>query len=524
MGATARKPGRLPLPETIVVGLAVAIGIGLRFWTESPLWLDEALTVNTARLALADIPEALGRDGLPPLYYGLLHAWMAVFGEGDLAVRALAGVLSVATLPVMYLAGRRLGGHRLGLIATALLALNPYAIRYATETRMYALIMLLVLVGYLTVDAALRNPRLGTLAGVAAVTAGLMYSHYWTFWLLGAVAIAVGFRAWRPPDPADRSAALRVLAAMVVGGLAFIPWLPTFLDQAAHTATPWAGASRPTQILSLTLADFGGGDVGEATLLAFGLGVLFLLGVFAHQGDGLTMQLDLHTIPQTRGPAVVTMMALGLGGAVGLITASAFATRYAAVVFPLFLLVAAAGASRFSARWTLALVTGSVLVMGLVVCIHDARVDRTQAGEIAAAIVAGDPEGTPLGEPLVVYCPDQLGPAVHRELPAGQFDQVIFPELESEAVDSPERVDWYDYADRQDSIPPEEVAEAILERAGPDNGIWVVFSPSYRTVDDRCIELVDALGRQRSGRAVVIANPDEFFEHAGLQLYLPAAP
>ena len=50
-----------------------AVGVVIRFVTASHLWLDEALTVNIARLPLGQLTDALRRDGAPPLYYVLLH-------------------------------------------------------------------------------------------------------------------------------------------------------------------------------------------------------------------------------------------------------------------------------------------------------------------------------------------------------------------------------------------------------------------------------------------------------------------
>ena len=88
----------------VVVGLAVA-AVAFRFVTRSPLWLDEALSVNIARLPLGDIPEALRHDGHPPLYYFLLHGWMELFGDGDVAVRALSGLFGLALFPLMWVAG-----------------------------------------------------------------------------------------------------------------------------------------------------------------------------------------------------------------------------------------------------------------------------------------------------------------------------------------------------------------------------------------------------------------------------------
>ena len=66
--------------ELIVVAVgAVALGLVLRFVARTPLWLDEALSVNIAKLPLDQISEALRHDGHPPLYYFSLHLWMDVW-------------------------------------------------------------------------------------------------------------------------------------------------------------------------------------------------------------------------------------------------------------------------------------------------------------------------------------------------------------------------------------------------------------------------------------------------------------
>src|SRR3954469_5545766 len=113
-----------------VGALVVVVGIVLRFVTRSPLWLDEALSVNIARLPLGEIKGALRHDGHPPLYYVLLHGWMKAFGTGDVAGRALSGLFSVAALPLLWIAGRRLGGPRVGWYTLAVAAMLPYLLRY----------------------------------------------------------------------------------------------------------------------------------------------------------------------------------------------------------------------------------------------------------------------------------------------------------------------------------------------------------------------------------------------------------
>ena len=47
-----------PHPALIAAGVvAVVGGVALRFWAPTALWLDEALSVNIARLPLSQIPR-----------------------------------------------------------------------------------------------------------------------------------------------------------------------------------------------------------------------------------------------------------------------------------------------------------------------------------------------------------------------------------------------------------------------------------------------------------------------------------
>src|SRR5256886_13647238 len=187
------SPGRAPRvrAEVVVVAPVVAIGVGLRFSARSDLWLDEALTVNVARLPLPRLPEALRHDGAPPLYYVLLHGWMRLFGTSDFAVRSLSSICSVASLPLAWMAGRRVGGRTAAVGTLVVVASSPFAIRYGTEARMYALVGLLVLVGFLALSKALQKPTAGRLAAIGLVTAAPLLSHHRAGVLLVAPAPAL---------------------------------------------------------------------------------------------------------------------------------------------------------------------------------------------------------------------------------------------------------------------------------------------------------------------------------------------
>src|SRR3984957_2374133 len=233
--------GWMRTAAAVGLGVTVVAGIVLRFWTRSDLWLDEALTVDIARLPLHAIPEALKHDGAPPLYYYLLHFWIALFGQSNDAVRALSGIIAVLTLPVAWLCGKRFGGRAVAWTTLALLASAPFAVYYGTEARMYALVILETGLGFLALQRAIEKPRPGNLIAVAVVAAALLYTQYWSLYLVGVTGL------WLlVPIVRDRrhgraaTAPLPALLALVVGGLLFVSWLPTFVYQAQHTATPWA--------------------------------------------------------------------------------------------------------------------------------------------------------------------------------------------------------------------------------------------------------------------------------------------
>ena len=332
----------------MVLGLALA-AVAFRFVTRSPLWLDEALSVNIARLPLGDIPEALRHDGHPPLYYFLLHGWMELFGDGDVAVRALSGVFGLALFPLMWVAGRRLAGRQGAWAAVLVLAVSPYAIRYSTETRMYSLVMVLGLAAWLVGTDALRRPTTGRLVGLALLCGAMLWTHYWAMWFVAAAGIALVVRviqARRAGRHEEVRATWRVIVAVGVGGVLFLPWLPSLLYQSTHTGTPWAGPEQPAEVVTQSLSDLGGGPSGDSVLLGILLLVLILLGLFGRSIDSRHIELDLATQPDARPMLLIISLTMGIAMVVSYATGSAFASRYLAILAPLIFLAVALGLTR----------------------------------------------------------------------------------------------------------------------------------------------------------------------------------
>jgi hypothetical protein len=505
----AHEPSH-PRSRTLVavaVVLAVATGVVLRFWTTSELWLDEALTVNIARLPLSDIPDALRQDGAPPLYYFLLHFWMQVFGNGDFAARSLSGVFGIVALPLVWLAARRVAGRTVAWTAVVLMATSPFGIRFGTEARMYTLVTLLTLAGYLALMKSLDAPTLPRLAALGATTGLLLLTHYWAIYLLIATVgvLVLTARRDRRLVPAVR----RAIAAMAIGSLLFVPWLPTFFSQLRHTGTPWADPATFKAMVNAVSEFAGGGtDAGRGlALIIFGLAAL---AVFGRAMDGRRIELDLRTRPATRALTAVVTATLLVAIAAGLATRSAYAARYTAVVFGLFILLIAMGTAVFADRRVRYAVIAAAIVLGLLGGTEYATEQRTQANDAARAIAA---EGRP-GD-IVAYCPDQLGPGLSRLLGPG-YVQLTYPRGLR-----PERVDWVDYEDRLKTADPVAFANRLDALAGADHSIFLAWSGGYRTHRNVCEQIVGRLGAIRTATRPVQAQPRRFFEYIELNRFQP---
>ncbi len=495
----------------VLAGFAVVMvaGVVFFFYTRSALWLDEALTVNIARLPFGAMHAALKQDGAPPLYYVLLHIWTAAFGTSTLAARSLSGIFMAGAVVATWFAARRFVGRSGAWIAVIVMSTNPYAIRYATEARMYSLEILLVVSGFIAFQRALEKPVVGRLALVAALVALIMYTQYWSFYLL---AVVFGLLVWTAWTGERKEAARRVLLAAVIGALAFTPWLPTFLYQRAHTGTPWGEPSLPAIPFGYTLRDFAGGTSGtsadrqEGWVLFFVLLPMLILGVFGRAVDERRVEIDLHVPKETRLIAFLLGGGLLVALTLNYLAGGAFQSRYSAIFFAFFVLLVARGCTTLRDPRLLGGVLVVLVAFGFAGGVRNVITQRTQAPEVAAVLRHEAKPGD-----LVVYCPDQVGPSVHRLVQKG-LDEVVYPSFASPAL-----IDWVDYKQRLAAADPAVFARAALARAG-SHTLWYVSAPGYITHTGTCETLSAALGHARPVVQRTLSK-DKTFEKPSLQMF-----
>src|SRR5215211_833407 len=265
------------------LGIGVLLAISLLLRTRelgTGFWIDEGLSVGIADRPLGDIPSVLRQDGSPPLYYLLLHVWLALAGHSEESVRGLSVLFALLCVPVAFWAGWTLFGRRTAWIAALLAAVNPFLTQYAQEGRMYALLALLGMVSMTCwlqaftadADAVRRGPAIG----FAVAFAAMLYTHNWALFFGAATGVAWLLLLWRARGEERRRLLRTGLLAYSGVVLLYAPWLPNALYQAAHTGAPWSKAPSLAALAPVPARILG--EVAEvAVFLAAGSGVVALL-------------------------------------------------------------------------------------------------------------------------------------------------------------------------------------------------------------------------------------------------------
>src|SRR3954462_12554466 len=157
----------------------------------------------------------------------LLHVWIRLVGgaRGE-ATHTLSHILATLTIPVAWAFARSLFGARAGWIAAVLFALNPFLTRYAQETRMYALVILLALVSVSCFIGAfaLGRSRRWTI-GFAVAHAALLWTHNWGLFLGAGLAAGWAALALLATGEERRRVVREGLVAAGVIALLYVAWI-----------------------------------------------------------------------------------------------------------------------------------------------------------------------------------------------------------------------------------------------------------------------------------------------------------
>jgi len=194
--------GRL-VAGLLALATAVAAALRLPFLGTQSIWFDETYTIHVAHAgSLAAMWHRVGAsESTPPLFYAATWVWThALESWSAAAVRTVPALALVASVPVAYLALRRLAGATVALATAALLAVSPLLTWYALDARAYGLLVLTGLLSVWAFGAVLDATTPRRLAPWALAAAAASWTHWFAgFLVLAEVVVLLWLRpcAWR---------------------------------------------------------------------------------------------------------------------------------------------------------------------------------------------------------------------------------------------------------------------------------------------------------------------------------------
>ncbi len=277
--------------EWLLLVLILLLALFLRSYRldGQSLWADEGNSAALAGRTLATITRDAARDIHPPLYYYLLHLWVRLWGQSEIALRSLSALAGTLLVFATFLLGRELFPRRVACVAALLAAVSPFQVYYSQEARMYVLVALWSALAMLCFVRWLRSwtERAESARGrvipsavlYVCFTTAALYTHYFAFTVplvtnLAYVLAMVGFPAVRRPRRIGAWAAAQLAVVAL-----YLPWLRL----AGGQLTTWPAVSEPFSLRFLLeellrVFSLGLSVERETTPVVLGFGLLLLLG------------------------------------------------------------------------------------------------------------------------------------------------------------------------------------------------------------------------------------------------------
>lgn len=285
-------------PAIVLLLTLLAFSVRLYGLDYSPLRGDESFGIQFASHSFRWLVSNMAwLEPLPPLYYSLLHFWMQALGQSEFTSRFFSLLFGVSSVPLIYLLGKSLGGHMVGVLAAFLAAINPFQIWHAQDVRNYTIWSALSLAALVFLLRALEHERLCHWVGYALTTLLSLYTQYYELFMLFFHNLFFLIALWsrRQKEGQGSSSDHRLLATWVVIqamlGMLYAPWLARASVLRLHYQA--TGESLPLwAIFSRSLTTFTLGETVSAGLATLALPFLLLL-VFLGLGYALKKDRNL---------------------------------------------------------------------------------------------------------------------------------------------------------------------------------------------------------------------------------------
>ncbi len=248
---------------SIALTAIVLVAAALRFndITGPSLWYDEIASLTFARQPLSRLwSDWMLRETNPPLYYSLLHVWIRLFGESELALRTPGALAGTAVVWLVYRVAAEVGLRRPGLLAALFTAVSSLQVHSSQEARAYIFAEMAALVAVLGLIRIARAipvsaPGCQLPTGLALWSGGTIAALYLhtTMVALPLIGAAVFALLWLSETERSWRTALLFIAVNVLCLVAWSWWLWITLQQMNMPRPNYAWMVQPSPLIALVI-------------------------------------------------------------------------------------------------------------------------------------------------------------------------------------------------------------------------------------------------------------------------------
>jgi len=385
---------------------AILLGLALRLCRldHQSLWIDELFTVvptNPSNSIQSIIDYAKGDQ--PPLLFLLINFWFKVFGYTEYAARVFSVFLGTLGIVGIYALGRELAGKSTGLFAAFLLAVNNFHIQYSQDVRFYGLLFLLTTLSYLFFLRGLKYKDYPSFIFYIIFTSALLYTHYYSFFVVAAQALTfvfVIFRHW------DGVLLLRSIVSFSLVCLSYLPWVEVII-QDIYDVLPQIKPVESAFVLRYVYVYFGK-DALTLSMLIIG----FFVYLRHHPKNEYANQISALAIL-----FCWICVTYGLPYIRSILISPMIEFRYTIITLPAWIILFSLGWPYLKSAKIKAAVLSLVLTISIVnislVRKYYSKITKEQWREVSNCVIAMNTENLPIFSPLrwhfSFYFKDQMG-------------------------------------------------------------------------------------------------------------------
>lgn len=258
---------------SFILALIILLALLLRVYAlgAESMWLDEILSVNTAKRSIISIieKESSGQAVHPPFYYIILHFWMKLFGDSDFSVRFPSVIFGVASIYVIFRVGKLIYNEKVGVISAFLLSISLFHIRYSQEARFYTLLTFLILLSNFYFIKLLKENNIKNAGIYIILTTAMAYTH-----VFGLFYIIFQNIYYFLVHRKNMKFWIAIQGSVL---LLFAPWIPVLVKQTTQVGLDSWWIPRPTYLTIFnTFKFFAGSEINLYVFLILGIaGIIF---------------------------------------------------------------------------------------------------------------------------------------------------------------------------------------------------------------------------------------------------------